>query len=814
MLKVSDYNEIRCLLETYLQMYASRDDRLTSWFSENFSGFTGSGDFLVKDRDAWVAITRQDFAQVKEPVRMELKDLSIQCLSDTVAVTTALVTIHLPIKEYVLSRKPARLALIFRKESGGWKISHCSYSLSYGMARDGEIYPLQELEERNRILQEQIAEQTAQLCETNSKLQRTNKDLERIIVEQKQTEEALRESESKYRLLTENASDVVWRLDSEYRFTYVSPADERLRGYKADEVIGHHVFEMFNEEGIATIKKMAQLRQESEQLGTPTGTITFEAEHRCKDGRWLWAEIRYSAERDTDGKATGFYGITREITERKLAEDASRRAKAAAEEASKAKSQFLATMSHEIRTPLNALVGFSSLARKATDPDTINQYLVILEQSSRSLMDLVNNILDMSKIEAGHLEFEAVPFELRQFTAMLEEQYVQLARQKMLELRVFVADNLPAWVLGDPLRLRQILANLLSNAVKFTESGEVTCTISCVENTEKQIVRFEVKDSGIGIPESFLPLLFQPFRQLDPTISRKFGGTGLGLAIVHSLVDMMKGTIAVDSREGAGSRFVVDLPLPETDPLPEELFATPIKLASCAVLVVEDNSFNRQLLGDILTSWGHWVTLAEDGHQALSLTEKQLFDFILLDIRMPGIDGIEVARRVRQREQERSETAVPILAITADADNATREACHTAGINAVLSKPLVPEQLARVLAQQCEGIRAASPEHEPLFNQEALKGLSNNPERIHSFRAMLLRDIDKELRCLHTSLDQGDRKELVRAAHTLKGLYGYMTNRQPVELADWIQQNAPSAAPEELQRVVEQLGRIYSKDIG
>lgn len=485
----AEYKEIRWLFDNYLQMYASRDDQLTNWFSDDFSGFTGSGDFLVKDRAAWVAITRLDFSQVKDPIRIELKDLAIQSLAENVAVTTGFFKIHLPIEDHVLSRETARLVLIFHKEPAGWKISHSSISLPYYMASEGEVYPLKTLEKRNKQLEEQIAEKTAQLFEANSKLQRTNEDLERKIAEQKQTGEALRESESKYRLLTENASDVVWRLDSEYRFTYISPADERLRGYRADEVIGHHVFEIFNEEGIATIKKMAQLRQEAEQRGTLTSTITFEAEHRCKDGRWLWAEIRYSAERDADGNTTGFYGITREITERKLAEVASRRAKAAAEEANKAKSQFLATISHEIRTPLNALVGFSTLARKATDPDKINQYIAILEQSSRSLMDLVNNILDMSKIEAGRLEFEAVPVNLRQFVTSLEEQYRHLAGQKMLEFRVSVADSLPTWVLGDSVRLRQILANLLSNAIKFTESGEVTCFISRQEKEGKEIVR-------------------------------------------------------------------------------------------------------------------------------------------------------------------------------------------------------------------------------------------------------------------------------------------------------------------------------------
>ncbi|MBE0596141.1 MAG: response regulator [Desulfuromonadales bacterium] len=657
-----------------------------------------------------------------------------------------------------------------------------------------------------RRLEAQVAEQTAQL-------QRSSDELDKAIAAQRQTEETLRESESKYLLLTENASDVVWRLDSEYRFTYISPADERLRGYRADEIIGRPVFEMFNEEGVAAIQKMAQQRYEAEQRGIQSGIITFEAEHRCKDGSWLWAEIRYSAERDANGKTIGFHGITREITKRKLAEDETRRAWAAAEEASKAKSQFLATMSHEIRTPLNALVGFSSLARKATDPAKINQYLSILEQSSRVLMDLVNDILDISKTDAGRLELEAMPINLRQLIASLEEQYHHLATQKMLAFRVTVDDRIPSWILGDPIRLRQILTNLLANALKFTESGEVCCTISRHDQGTDQMIRFEVQDTGIGIPESFLANIFSPFHQLDPSISRKFGGTGLGLAIVNSLVELMQGTMTVKSTEGTGSCFVVDLPLQEAEPLLEECLAAPLTLLPSAILVVEDNSFNRQLLGDILTSWGHRVSLTEDGQQALALAAQQPFDLILLDIRMPGIDGIEVARRIRLQEQERSDAAVPIIAITADTDKTTREACYAAGINAVLPKPVIPEQLAQAIAMQAEGVNNISSTQTFQLTPQALTGLSNNPERIHNYQHLLLTDIDTELRCLRAALERGDRHELGRAAHTLKGLYGHLAHRAPVELAAWLHDHVSTATVEELRKRVEQLPAIVVDDL-
>ena len=287
------HRKIRALFDEYIELYAARDDRLTTFFSEDFSGYTGGGSVLVTDRDEWVKITRQDFSEVPGRIHIEMRDISLQDLSEQVVVVTAFFNIHLPVPDQVLSREVARLVLIFRLEGEAWKIVHSGISIPYHLVQEGEVYPCENLQERNRELEALVEERTR----------------------------ALNERESFYRLLTEDAMDVIWRADSELRITYISPSDERVRGYKAEEVVGHHVLELFNEEGVAILMEALRKRQESEQAGNRLGFVSFEAPHRCKDGRIIWGEVFSKALRDEDGRIIGYHGITREITTRKQMQD-------------------------------------------------------------------------------------------------------------------------------------------------------------------------------------------------------------------------------------------------------------------------------------------------------------------------------------------------------------------------------------------------------------------------------------------------------------------------------------------------------------
>ena len=286
-------SKIRKLFDDYIEMYAARDDRLTARFSQSVTGYPGSGSLLIRDREEWVRITRQDFAQVPGRIRIEMLDLALQDLCNDVVVATACFHIHLPNGVHQLAKEVARLVLIFRLEGAEWLIAHCSYSIPYQSVQDGEVFPLKSLQEQNSALQALVAERA----------------------------QALQESLALYRLLTEDAQDVLWRTDSQLVLTYISPADERLRGFRADEVLGHSVFEMFTDEGVELVKGMLRRQAIEDAAGSSGGFLRFQVEHRCKDGRLIWGEMLSKLDRNAQGEIIGYHGITREITERKHLEE-------------------------------------------------------------------------------------------------------------------------------------------------------------------------------------------------------------------------------------------------------------------------------------------------------------------------------------------------------------------------------------------------------------------------------------------------------------------------------------------------------------
>jgi len=641
-----DYQIIRQLFDDYLRMYSSRDDRLTACFSEDFSGFTGGGDFLVKDREEWVSITRQDFAQVQDPLRIELKDLAIQSLSETIAVTTGFFSIHLPIKDHILSRETARLVLIFRKEPAGWKITHSSISIPYYLVREGEVYPMKELVDRNQYLEKLVNERTTQLSEANVKLQQTNEELARLITELQQTEETLRERETHYRLLTENASDVVWKVDGEYRFTYISPADERLRGYRADEVIGHHVFELFDEEGIATLRKLALKRQEADQCGIRSGVATFEARHRCKDGRWVWGEVSSTPERNADGTVTGFYGITREITERKEHEKELLKI-----EKLESLGALAGGIAHDFNNILTGIMGNISFAQMFLD-DSHKAYKPLAEAERAS-------------VRAGELAHQLLTFarggdpvkKLVSLNQLVNETVSFVLRGSNVKGCIEIPASIHA-IEADEGQMNQVFHNIIINATQaMPAGGTLTVTVrneslpdgNPVNLPSGKYVRLSFADQGIGIPEDNLKKIF------DPYFTTKSSGKGLGLASVHSIITRHGGHIGVSSESGKGTTFTIHLPSTGETYSPNQTDSTSQANArhqGGAILVMDDERVIRDMTRELLNYLGYTATTCEDGTDAISRYKAAVdsglpFSAVIMDLTIPGgMGGKDAAQQI------------------------------------------------------------------------------------------------------------------------------------------------------------------------
>jgi signal transduction histidine kinase len=375
-----------------------------------------------------------------------------------------------------------------------------------------------------------------------------------------------------------------------------------------------------------------------------------------------------------------------------------------ADAANRAKSEFLANMSHEIRTPMTGILGVSELLAKTGLEDKAREYVTIIQSSAQSLLGIVDDILDFSKIEAGHLRLEEVDFSVQDLAQAVLELLQPRATAKGIGLDLRCAPDLPEVLRGDPLRLRQVLLNLIANAVKFTEQGAVEVEIARLKTGMRLVLlRFTVRDSGIGMDAETLEALFEPFSQGDASTTRRYGGTGLGLAISQRIVERMGGHIKVDSAPGEGSTFSFDLPmLVSRDARPATRPGTgPIELPlaggrAARILVAEDNPVNRLVIGEQLGALGHEATLTENGREALEALAAGRYDLLLMDCQMPELDGYETTRRIRQGE---SGGRLPIVALTAHAMEGDREKCLAAGMDDYLAKPFTEKELSAALGR-------------------------------------------------------------------------------------------------------------------
>jgi len=509
----------------------------------------------------------------------------------------------------------------------------------------------------------------------------------RDITERRHIERALREAESKYRDIFENAVEGMFQSAPAGELISCNPAMIRIYGYDSAEEFKSAVIagRIYVEAGHR--EKFVQLIQEH---GWTTG---FESQVYRKDGSIIWTSEKARVVRDERGDLLYYEGFVEEITERKRIAEELHKAKEAAEAANLTKSEFLANVSHEIRTPMNGIIGMTDLVLGTDLTQEQREYLDIVRSSADSLLSLINDLLDFSKMEAGKLRLDPIEFMLRPTLDSIFNTLALRAQRKSLELSCNIFPDVPDALIGDPDRLRQILLNLVDNAIKFTEKGSIILHIrSELESAEKAVLCFSVTDTGIGIPKDKQRLIFEAFSQADNSMTRKYGGTGLGLAICCQLVEIMGGEIALESKPGQGSAFHVTIPftLPEraVDTLPNQTASA--ELRDLRALIIDDNYANRRILQGILINWHMKPYIADSGPSGLSALNEAAetgdpFNLVLLDAMMPGMDGFAVADLIRATPCI-SNTPI-ILLSSADAKSCLAR-CRKLGIRAYLMKPV------------------------------------------------------------------------------------------------------------------------------
>ncbi|MEK6477260.1 PAS domain S-box protein [Catalinimonas sp. 4WD22] len=610
--------------------------------------------------------------------------------------------------------------------------------------------------------------------------------------EQRKAEEALRQSEERFQLATATGNMYSWELDIASQEFFYSGSASSVVGISSAEDLPRNMDEMMqmiHEDDRERVQKELELAQEEVDTYNPTFRIKRE------DNGINWLEMNARVFRDEHGEAIKIIGIAQNITDRKLAEEALEKAKSEAELAARAKEEFLSTMSHEIRTPLNAINGLTNLLlQKEPRPDQ-EENLNTLKFSAHSLLILINDILDYSKIEAGKVALEHVDYQLSTLVDSIRQAHLPLAEQKDNELHFHIADNVPDVLRNDPHKLAQVLNNLISNAIKFTEHGSIYLNVK-LEKLEKDRawLYFEVRDTGIGISEDKLQAIFEKFTQADSSTVRRYGGTGLGLSITKSLLELMGSEIVVESEEGEGSVFSFILRqeigsranLKKVEHIYTESKKDTARLRKLKILLVEDAEINRMVVLQHLEEW--WGLKADEainGKEAVEKAKKVDYDLILMDKRMPEMDGVEATRSIRKLSEHYAR--IPIIILSADTSVGKELSSEgTKLFDAVVTKPFEPKKLMKTIISQVvrEGDSVSAPSkkqeaqpNDDIFTpdfekaEEPFKGSEEKKKHFYKMAINALRVFQKEYM---EGMEKGDKQQLEDIMHKVKMLFNLL----------------------------------------
>lgn len=660
------------------------------------------------------------------------------------------------------------------------------------------------------------------------------------ITSEKTITRTLRDSEEKFRLLTDSASDVISFYDRNRKLTYVSPSVYRVTGYKQEEVIGHDTFAVVHPDDVRALLERRGLTGGQARPNIETAIWRL----RRKDGSYIWMESNVSVV-DFANSEFQVVSIARDINERiereKALQEAQDKLKSnaddlrllateldmerqRAERADAAKSQFLATMSHELRTPMTGIIGMAELLLGSTRSPEQEKQLRLLTKSARILLDLLNEILDLSKIESGKFELEEIDFSLSDLLQDVHQLFGSVTSEKGVSFELISSGVNVDGLAGDPKRLRQALVNLVGNAIKFTTKGFVRVTTSQRVVDDRIEVSFAIADSGIGISAENIAKLFQPFTQADASTARRFGGTGLGLTISKHFAEAMDGNITVESERGRGSTFTLTVKLRKASngfaPVVESKARVQgTQVRPLRILFAEDTDTTRYLVVSMLSRQGHTVIAVENGELAIKAAQDDVFDIALIDMHMPVLDGMDAVRTIRAMPMAISK--IPIIALTADliAENIAKYI--KAGANIVVGKPIDWPILY--------GTMASLTMNGTPTTEQATKGALTHP--VDTFNSVMLAEIEgmlgaeglkKLLTKFSTNIgtyrdkllaahERRDRKGVTDAAHALRGVASQFGADHLSSLAQRIEERQGN--PDELDAVKSDLIRAVDEAV-